>query len=64
MHVGVGHSCGGHGLSDVGWVLLGCALLISYYLSIYELAELTSAWSEMNAASQIPHIFVRDVFRE
>jgi hypothetical protein len=27
-------------------------------------SELTSAWSEMNAASQIPHIFVRDVFRE
>jgi hypothetical protein len=60
MSVVVGHTCDGHGLSGVGQTFLGCALLISC-LSVYEMAELASAWSESDA--QVKYcLFVSNMF--
>jgi hypothetical protein len=62
MSVVFGHTYGGHGLSDVGRAFLGCALLISC-LSVYEMADLTSAWFESN--DQVIYcLCIGEVFRE
>lgn len=62
MLVVVGHTCGGHRLSDVGLVYFWMRPVNSC-LSLNKTFDLTSAWSEMNIRAQVRPLCIGETSR-